>query len=301
MNKFVMLVGLPASGKSKMATRYKEKGYVVHSSDAIREELYGDSQIQRNHNKIFSTLHQRVKKDLTTGYDVIYDATNISAKRRVQFLKELKDIECHKTALVMATPYNNCVKNDNLRANSVGWQVIFKMLKSWQLPCYNEGWDEIELKYWYDIDYDFYFDLHKRSFEVNQCNEHHTLSVGNHMEKVARLILNDESLNDEDSELLYDVALYHDLGKIIVQNFVNAKGVIKQNCNFYSHENISSYFGMFVFHDISKVIDICNIIQYHMKPLLLTTNKSIERMIDIVGVDMWWKIVKFNTYDKRGK
>lgn len=42
MVEFIMLVGLPGSGKSTYAEKLKEKGYIIHSSDAIREELTGD-------------------------------------------------------------------------------------------------------------------------------------------------------------------------------------------------------------------------------------------------------------------
>ena len=39
--EFVMVVGLPGSGKSTYIEKYYP-GYVIHSSDAIREELSGD-------------------------------------------------------------------------------------------------------------------------------------------------------------------------------------------------------------------------------------------------------------------
>ena len=42
MPELIMLVGLPGSGKSTYAAQYKVKGYHVHSSDDIREELFSD-------------------------------------------------------------------------------------------------------------------------------------------------------------------------------------------------------------------------------------------------------------------
>lgn len=42
MTDFIMLVGLPGSGKSTYAEELKREGYIIHSSDAIREELTGD-------------------------------------------------------------------------------------------------------------------------------------------------------------------------------------------------------------------------------------------------------------------
>ena len=47
MTEFIMLVGLPASGKSTYAEKLKEKEYHIHSSDSIREELTGDAKYTR--------------------------------------------------------------------------------------------------------------------------------------------------------------------------------------------------------------------------------------------------------------
>ena len=46
---FIMMVGLPYSGKSYYAEKLsKEYGAVVHSSDAIRAEILGDVQDQNS-------------------------------------------------------------------------------------------------------------------------------------------------------------------------------------------------------------------------------------------------------------
>ena len=81
---FMMMVGLPYSGKSCYAEKLKEEfNAVVHSSDAIREEILGDVQDQNNNGKVFDVLHRRVIEDLSNGRNVIYDATNINYKRRM--------------------------------------------------------------------------------------------------------------------------------------------------------------------------------------------------------------------------
>lgn len=80
---FIMMVGLPYSGKSYYAEKLsKEYGAVAHSSDAIRAEILGDVQDQNNNGKVFEVLHRRVYDDLSNGKSVIYDATNINYKRR---------------------------------------------------------------------------------------------------------------------------------------------------------------------------------------------------------------------------
>lgn len=53
MCKFIMLVGLPGSGKSTYAKKLEEEGYRIHSSDAIRKELL-----------VMRTLKQRMRRYL---------------------------------------------------------------------------------------------------------------------------------------------------------------------------------------------------------------------------------------------
>ena len=108
---FFMLVGLPYSGKSVQAEKLKEQyGAVVHSSDAIREEVLGDIQDQNNNGKVFEVLHRRVFEDLSAGKNVVYDATNISYKRRMDALQLINKIVCQKVCLFMATPLDVCIE-----------------------------------------------------------------------------------------------------------------------------------------------------------------------------------------------
>ena len=67
---FMMMVGLPYSGKSCYAEKLKEEfNAVVHSSDAIREEILGDVQDQNNN----GNPHH----DLTVGAHCIATYANI--------------------------------------------------------------------------------------------------------------------------------------------------------------------------------------------------------------------------------
>ena len=86
MVEFIMLVGLPGSGKSTCAEKLKKEGYIIHSSDTIREELTGDVNSQENNLEVFDILHKKVKEDLKSGHSCVYDATNMSMKRRKAFL-----------------------------------------------------------------------------------------------------------------------------------------------------------------------------------------------------------------------
>lgn len=135
-----MFVGLPGSGKSYYTRKLMKKtGASVHSSDDIRKELYGDERIQGDGNAVFNILHSRVKEDLREGKSTIYDACNISYKRRMAFLQELNNIPCKKVCIFVATPFEKCLENNAKREQYVPVEAIKNMLKHFDTPSYFEG------------------------------------------------------------------------------------------------------------------------------------------------------------------
>ena len=94
---FIMMVGLPGSGKSTHAEELSKRlDAVIHSSDALREELTGDINNQNNNELVFQTLHKRIKEDLINGKNCIYDACQVKRKDRMSFLQQLNKIPCRK-------------------------------------------------------------------------------------------------------------------------------------------------------------------------------------------------------------
>ena len=154
---FFMLTGLPASGKSYLARQYMEKKnreyqdaglekqVVWISSDSIREELFGSEEVQGDNNKVFGMMKKRTDAALSAGHDVIYDACNVSEKRRRTFLNGLKRFSCQKICLVIATPFSVCMERNAARERKVPAEVITRMYRSWQTQAYFEGWDRIEI------------------------------------------------------------------------------------------------------------------------------------------------------------
>ena len=89
MNKFIMMVGLPGSGKSTAARELSiRENAVLHSSDDLREELFGNADSQYRNDLLFQELHKRINRDLTDGKSIVYDATNLSYKKRKTFWKD---------------------------------------------------------------------------------------------------------------------------------------------------------------------------------------------------------------------
>ena len=89
MSKFIMMVGLPGSGKSTVADKYYPNAVWV-SSDAIREELWGDASDQRNPEVVFEEMERRTLEALNDYHDVVYDATNLHSRTRKKLVTSIK-------------------------------------------------------------------------------------------------------------------------------------------------------------------------------------------------------------------
>lgn len=142
MSKLMMLIGPSGSGKSTLA---RLLGGIHLSSDAIREELWGDASDQQNGAKVFQVLNERTLTSLKEGKDVVYDATNLFAKNRKALIEEIrtKVPECFFEAYVCDTPLKECIARQNLRDRKVPIDVIEKQYNKMQLPTLDEGWDAI--------------------------------------------------------------------------------------------------------------------------------------------------------------
>lgn len=268
---FMMLVGLPGSGKSTHAKQLIENGYIIHSSDAIREELTGDINNQNLNSKVFETLHKRVKQDLKDGKKVIYDATNLSWKRRKAFLQELNSIDCWKVCNVIATPFEICIKQNDMRDRKVPHEVIDRMYRNFDIPYYNEGWDRINIIYTNDEWKTLYGSWNQFIYDTmdfNQDNKHHTLTLGEHCLKTKRYIgeHKDSAKFDRTLELLVAGAL-HDNGKPYTLTYINKKGEKDDKAHYYEHEHVGSYNALFYDTTLIKELDkldIAALIRWHM-------------------------------------
>lgn len=267
MTTLYMLIGLPGSGKSFYAKSLSEEtGAIIHSSDAIREELLGSEEDQSESPKVFELLHCRVKKDLDDGRDVIYDATNINSKRRRAFLQELIKYDCKKIAIFIATPYEKCLERNNTRNRKVPEHVIKRMYMSFNVPCTQEGFDEVRVIYPEDMDFAPMSDIIHKYYKMSQDNPHHTLGIGEHMHKASEIFLMNylEETSWKINSILYAATLMHDIGKPFTKTFVDSKGETTSIAHYYNHNNVGAYDIFFVSIPEEIKIDVALLIQYHM-------------------------------------
>ena len=284
-----MLVGLPGSGKSTLAKDISKLHINAKhiSSDALRLELFGNEEDRENNHIVFNEMKRRTKEYLNNGISVVYDATNISSKRRIAFLKEFKKINCNKICVYMARPLEQCIINDLNRSRKCGKNVIFQMYKSLQVPSYYEGWDDIIIHYGEyvnttslvfhyneNLTYEAYCNYilkhaAKECIDLAQDNPYHTLSVSRHMYQT---FLNLK--NKTDNAELIIAALLHDIGKPFCKNFKEGS----MFANFYGHENVSAQIALIYLHRAgftrTTILNIVQYIQLHMKMLSIQDNKN---------------------------
>lgn len=317
MSEFIMLVGLPASGKSTYAKKLKDKGYNIHSSDAIREELTGDANSQDINGKIFSILHKRIKKDLENSISCVYDATNMSMKRRISFLKEIKKYNCHNKCLLFVTPVEVCKERNQSRDRKVPDHVFDKMLKQFQCPYYYEGWHEIEIMefenpYPEDMINPFQKDEKGDIIEFNQENSHHTLTLEKHMSKAHEFLWNklswDNGITRERYISILDAVAVHDIGKYSTKTFINSKGEKTDEAHYYGHENWGAYTTLVLMNNdrvngswlgANHALRVATLINWHMRPHTAwkQSEKAKERDRKLIGEEMYNDIMLLHEAD----
>ena len=293
---FYLLVGLPGSGKSKIAEEYREKGAHVFSSDALRKELFGNETDQKHNAEVFDELHKRIKASLRNGQDTVYDACNIDKRRRAAFLNELKNIECEKVCLCVMTPYEICLERNKARERTIPERVIKRMYLNWCPPDVAEGFNSVDLLFPFEIEKSFEKYELRRLFrkdaefmKFDQRNSHHTLTVGEHCNAAAKFVsdlMNDnyELLKKKPKEvmdnlfLVTDAAWLHDIGKPFTASYFNGRGERTDELHYYQHHCVGAYDSIFYLRnecpscclddDAHKKnwLAISNLIYWHMRP-----------------------------------
>lgn len=318
MAKFTMLIGIQGSGKSTYAMKraFVDNKVRVLSSDLIREALLGDRTDQDHNPTIFNIMNRQVLVLLESGYDVIYDATNVSLTRRIGVLKMLPKGVFTK-AVYFATPLKIAMMRDRDREYEVGEEIIERTYRRLDVPTVFEGFNEIE---YIDGSYSHISQLtreesiekalenvktynqYKNCFLTNalskcidfaQDNPNHTLSVSKHMYKAYENIIKD---NPEESRVLL-AALLHDCGKPYCREYKDDGYAC-----FYGHDKISAQMA------VSKMIElhmhpydiayISTLINLHMR---MHQEAGKEKLLKLVGDDMYKELEILHQADSTAK
>lgn len=239
--ELILFVGIPASGKSTMSAQYKKKGYLVLSSDAIRETITGGTALEHIPQKDHSWLHSQVFEQirlqtvaaLRSGRSVVVDATNVSRKRRISFLKQLQPFHCPKKCMLFIAPVEVCMERNRKRSGNarIPDESLYRMICNFECPCLQEGWDEI-IPVVSGEAYAFPFE---KTRDFRQDNPHHTLSLEGHLKAAV-----DFCRANQFGPMLERVAWHHDIGKLYTKRFENYKGEPTEHAHYIGHDGFST-------------------------------------------------------------
>ena len=215
-------------------------------------------------------------EDLKAGKTVIYDATNVTRKARksaIACAHPTNDtVECH---VVWAEP-EECIRRDSLRARKVGPAVIDKMLRRWQSPWLDEGFDKVEIHLnQQDFDQVKYIASMASNMHIPHDNPHHELGVWDHcMQAHVNIVeagAKDTQAKRKDYNTLATAAYWHDIGKPYTKFFKPGDNI----AHYYDHHCVGGYlaYGLFLNPDhfmydveMSDIYLISWIIANHMEP-----------------------------------
>lgn len=149
---FVMLVGLPGSGKSTFRERLVEQGEVVviSSDDIIEREC---AKVGKTYSEGFSDFVGVASKEMQEifhaaikeGKPIIWDQTNLSPKKRKGTLSQVPSMY-NKICLVIEVP--NDIRQERLKnrpGKVIPKHVDESMMANFVMPTSDEGWDIITI------------------------------------------------------------------------------------------------------------------------------------------------------------
>ena len=233
-----VLVGLPGSGKSTFAKQRIEDNprAVWLSSDAIRERLYGDPGCQKDPHKVFDIMQEEAITALNNGFDVIYDATSVTRKSRRGILEKVPK-HVRKECVIVWAPLDICIARDEDRERTVGFEVINKMLRRFEAPFYDEGFDSIKVylsAVYMNLD-QYYVELIS-AMNIDHDNPHHSANVLEHC-----YLCGTGLLGKQVPDVVVTAGFLHDIGKPYTKTFKNRKGEDVDIAHYYDHQAVGAY------------------------------------------------------------
>lgn len=292
-----MYMGLPGSGKTYLAKRAAKPDDLVLDSNEIREEVWGDPSIQNDPAHIFNIMYQRTCAALKEERSVFYVATNISMKRRIALLKQLKkrfpDV-IYRCVCVIA-PLDVCHRRNGARERIVPAEVIDRMARQFDPPCENEGWNAIDISYnFYNDDtvilnggwkaYRTYYIQKVKEFG-SQCNSHHSLSLFDHCNECARKAIMDGASRD-----VCRAADIHDFGKLYTQVYWEKDNY--REAHYPSHSELGSYLALVMGYPLH----VAQLVRFHMVPYYDVAAQ--KTWCERIGEKLWNDVVRLHQYNE---
>ena len=205
-----------------------------------------------------------IKHERNAIYGNVSLATLVGRKSILQSFKDKANIE----GIIIAQPAEYCSYNN----------VTDDLIKSFQTPLYEEGFNNIGVFYPDDTDklYGHWSNWIKSVMNYNQFNSHHKYTLGEHC---LRCKMGCESYNGVFKDELIIASALHDVGKPYTQTF-DENG----EAHYHHHTNIGAYNCLFYDCDNADKLIISQIISNHTDP---------KRIRKLAGNSSIYNVVKY--------
>lgn len=283
MNKLKILIGPAGSGKSTYSNKIKNENTIMLSSDEIRKELFNDlnHQDKASHVKVFDLMNKRLKQILKKEDNkiIIYDATNLSRKRRANLYNMTKSININNKveAVIFFTSLNELIFRNATREHEkqVPEKIILNMYKSTQTPqisfdcdnikCIGEKWfvENANLKNVKTVkDVTLLISPQYGNIENELFLNYTNHDTPYHIESVDEHIA--WTIENANTEFLKTVAIFHDLGKGLNKIYDNEK----QKATYRGHEMLGAYYLLNYLYSTNQLtnenLEMVYTVAYHM-------------------------------------
>ena len=300
MADYIIIAGLPGSGKTRLAQRLKEKydAVVLASDDYKRIETGPDGSETR------ITDYEQMKKDadamLEKETSVIVQASCLTEKRRRFLLRDISSFRHKKNCYLTLRSYSACMRELEEKDSKIALTLLDNMYRSFEAPYFCEGWDDIFVLY-PDEDGtskgspDGYY---KNFMDYGQDNPYHLETLGEHMKMTG-----DQLLPTNDPELI-TAGYLHDIGKPFSRTYADAKGKQTPVAHYFGHAGIGAYESMFFDMGGLDKLRVAWLISHHMKQLEWRRSGSKsgpEKARKRWGEDLWHEIQLLAAADDASK
>lgn len=135
----IITVGVPASGKTTFANEMVQKfGFRDINRDFIRFNLvkpgstWATYKFTKANEKAVDEIHGKmIMESWQNEENIIISDTNLNKGRRRALIGRLQDLGYDVEVKPFEISRKEAIKRDNLRANGVGQDVIYKMMQNW--------------------------------------------------------------------------------------------------------------------------------------------------------------------------
>src|SRR6056297_1101794 len=147
----LILIGVPASGKTTIAKHMKEllsdyfDEILILDIDKIRKEMFGEEFKPENESKVRNEQRRRVEEFLGENKVVIVDDLNYFISMRHEFYEIAMDKDGVYFPIYVKAPLQVCIERNNERGNPIPNEKIKEINKKLDIPGIRYTWDHPKL------------------------------------------------------------------------------------------------------------------------------------------------------------